>query len=157
MNIYYQANDGSIRSLGDNELAHFNQNHDAMGRFAKSGIGKVVKYEKKAQKAYLKSAKFQIKAAKKAKKANRKERRMMKGKGGDQSVKINRYRSHANSYEYKAAKYIKKKSKYEKKARKWAEKINKKVGDKPLTDLPVSSLSSREIYAGRKYAVKFVG
>jgi hypothetical protein len=36
MYIYYQGSDGSIRTLGDNELAHYNHNHDSLGRFAKS-------------------------------------------------------------------------------------------------------------------------
>lgn len=35
--MYYQASDGSIRLLGDNELTHYNHNHDALGRFARSG------------------------------------------------------------------------------------------------------------------------
>lgn len=36
MYIYYQGSDGSIRTLGDNELVHYNHNHDALGRFARS-------------------------------------------------------------------------------------------------------------------------
>lgn len=36
MNIIYMANDGCIRCLGDNELAHYNHNHDKLGRFARS-------------------------------------------------------------------------------------------------------------------------
>lgn len=37
MYIEYYANDGSLRYLGDvNELYHYNHNHDALGRFAKS-------------------------------------------------------------------------------------------------------------------------
>ncbi len=36
MYIEYYASDGSIRTLGDNELAHYNHNHDALGRFARS-------------------------------------------------------------------------------------------------------------------------
>ncbi len=36
MYIEYYGNDGRIRQLGDCELIHYNHNHDARGRFAKS-------------------------------------------------------------------------------------------------------------------------
>lgn len=36
MSILYYGADGCIHQLGDNELTHYNHNHDALGRFAKS-------------------------------------------------------------------------------------------------------------------------
>jgi len=53
MNIYYQASDGNIKSLGDNELAHYNHNHDALGRFAGS-VGSVSSRVSSSPKQYKK-------------------------------------------------------------------------------------------------------
>ena len=36
MTVYYCGSDGRVRGLGDNELIHFNHNHDRLGRFARS-------------------------------------------------------------------------------------------------------------------------
>lgn len=36
MNIKYQNDSGNFCTLGDNELAHYNHNHDKLGRFARS-------------------------------------------------------------------------------------------------------------------------
>lgn len=160
MNIYYQANDGSIRSLGDNELAHYNHNHDALGRFAKSGLNKVAKYEKKAQKAQVKAGKYQSKSARYLSKSAKREMKLAKTglwRSPELARKPVKWSSKGYKYQKKAAKWSKKQVKYQKKAQKWANKTNKRVGDKPIMELPISELSSKQIYAGRKYAVKFVG
>jgi len=159
MNIYYQASDGSIRSLGDNELAHYNHNHDALGRFAGSGLNKIVKYEKKSQKAQIKAGKYTAKSAKYLRKSAKRERKLAKSglwRESELSRKPVKWQSKGYKYQKKAAKQMKRQVKYQKKAQKWANKINKRVGDRPIADLPVSSLSNKQIYAGRKYAVKFV-
>jgi hypothetical protein len=56
MNIYYYGNDGNIRNLGDDELIHYNHNHDALGRFAKSSGAR--SYEKAIKKHTSNYAKF---------------------------------------------------------------------------------------------------
>ena len=159
MYVYYQGSDGSIKTLGDNELAHFNHNHDALGRFAKSGLGKVTKYERKAQKAQIKAGKYQGKSAKYLAKSAKREMKLSKTglwRSPELSRKPVKWSSKGYKYQKKAAKWSKKQVKYQNKAQKWANKINSKVGDKPLTDIPLSELSSKQIYAGRKYAVRFV-
>lgn len=48
MNIIYTNSNGSYRVLGDSELAHFNHNHDSLGRFAKSnGVSSSTKKQAK--------------------------------------------------------------------------------------------------------------
>ena len=78
MYIEYRANDGSIRTLGDNELAHYNHNHDNLGKKKKSGLNKVVKYEKKAQNAQVKAGKYQGKSAKYLSKSAKREKKLAK-------------------------------------------------------------------------------
>ena len=159
MNIKYYASDGSIRTLGDDELAHYNHNHDSMGRFAKSGLGKVVKYEKKAQKAQIKAGKYQGKSAKYLIKSAKRERKLAKSglwRSPELSRKPVKWSSKGYKYQKKAAKWSKKQVKYQQKAQKWANKTNKRVGDTPITELGISELSSKQIYAGRKYALRFV-
>lgn len=77
MYIEYYASDGSLMCLGDiNELYHYNHNHDALGRFARS-VGsvssKVVsspgQYQKKANKLEKLSSAGRAKAMKKEYKA----------------------------------------------------------------------------------------
>lgn len=57
MYIYYQGNDGCIKTIGDNELAHYNHNHDAFGRFAgrSGGVSKSAKANKRLQKKIMNS------------------------------------------------------------------------------------------------------
>lgn len=72
MNIYYYGSDGLIYSLGDNELYHYNHNHDALGRFA-GKVGSVSsrsvssprEYKRKANKLESLSTKGRAKAMKK--------------------------------------------------------------------------------------------
>lgn len=159
MNIYYQVSDGNIKSLGDNELAHYNHNHDSSGRFARSGLNNVVKYERKAQKAQIKAGNYQSKSAKYLKKSAKRERKLAKTglwREPELSRKPVKWSAKGYKYQKKAAKWSKKQVKYQKKAQKWANKINKRVGNQKIEDLPISSLSNKQIYAGRKYAVKFV-
>ena len=68
MYIEYYGNDGSLRYLGDvNELYHYNHNHDALGRFAKS-VGSVSAMPASTPRQY-------------AKKANKLEKLSTKGRG----------------------------------------------------------------------------
>ena len=77
--IYYTAQDGSVRCLGDNELAHFNHNHDRLGRFSTSSGA--VRAAKKIDKLQGKIDKRQAKIDKLNKKisSDRNQRRMAKG------------------------------------------------------------------------------
>ena len=77
MYVKYQASDGSVHTLGDNELVHYNHNHDSLGRFARgSGGGSTYeskmrsldkatnKINKKTQSLRSKEVKYRAKAAK---------------------------------------------------------------------------------------------
>lgn len=164
MYVYYRGNDGNIKSLGDNELAHYNHNHDALGRFSGSNSAaasvanrysrinkrqvKIDKYNRKlntefAQRRKQKAAKFQRKLDKAEIKARRAHRKQLKGKNlSSRDVKrLNR----ENKYRAKVAKYSRKNDKWEYKIAKIerrnnrdARKINKLVeryGDVALKDV----------------------
>ena len=68
MYIEYYASDGSLMCLGDvNELCHYNHNHDALGRFAKSAGASISKagnasYGKQYKKQLNKMDKLSTKA-----------------------------------------------------------------------------------------------
>ncbi len=133
MYIEYYGNDGRIRSLGDNELAHFNHNHGPDGRFARgNGVSsydsrlarvnkKMTKTDKKIQSLRKKEANYKVKAAKYERKAVKK-----KAKGNNPLVKytdfreshnykVNRLESKGAAYTLKAAKANKKITKLDKK------------------------------------------
>lgn len=132
MYIEYYANDGSIKSLGDNELAHYNHNHDALGRFSKSsgarnraakrGLNKLYKLDKKANKHFAKQySNYHV---------------------------LSSERKYYHSYKYDGF-LLSKGAKG--KAEKYAEKLQKRIGDEPI-----EGLNSKQLYAGRKYCMKFV-
>lgn len=85
MYIYYKGSDGSVRTLGDNELAHYNHNHDALGRFARGSgssptqrakiiSSKINKIDAKTGKLQRKAAKYTAKASKYQRKSNKVKR-----------------------------------------------------------------------------------
>lgn len=59
MTVYYCGSDGRVRGLGDNELIHFNHNHDRLGRFSRSNGS-----SGGASKAQIKQAKRDAKLSK---------------------------------------------------------------------------------------------
>ena len=65
MTVYYCGSDGRVRGLGDNELIHFNHNHDRLGRFARSNGS-----SGGASKAQIKQAKRDAKLSKWKEKEN---------------------------------------------------------------------------------------
>lgn len=167
MYIEYYGNDGSIRYLGDAELAHFNHNHDALGRFS-SGNGvsssvanrysrinkrqqKIDKYNRKlntefAQRRKQKAAKYQRKLDKAEIKARRAHKKQLKGKKlSSRDVKRlnreNKYRAKVAKYSRKNDKWEYKISKIERRNNRDARKINKLVeryGDIAMKDVRAS-------------------
>ena len=133
MYIEYYANDGSIKSLGDNELAHYNHNHDALGRFSKSsaakrtraakrGLNKLYKLDKKANKHFAKQySNYHF---------------------------LESERSYYHSYKYNGLLF---KKGYKQKAEKYAKKLQERIGDELIYNL-----NSKQLYAGRKYCMRFV-
>lgn len=126
-------------------------------REARRSLNKLARMEKKAQKYQLKSAKYQIKAAKKSKKQAKYSKKSRKfGPATELGVlnqkKYTNAQMQASKYQSKAAKYSKKQARTIKKAQKWANNMNKYIGNEKVSDL-----NSKQIYAGRKYAVKLVG
>ena len=126
-------------------------------REARRSLNKLARLEKRAQKYQMKSAKAQIKAAKRTKKIVKYAKKSRKfGPATEFGVlnqkKYTNAQMQSVKYQQKAAKYSKKHAKATKKAQKWANKMNKYIGDEK-----VSNLNSKQIYAGRKYAVRLVG
>lgn len=74
MNIKYQNDSGNFCTLGDNELAHYNHNHDKLGRFASStgSSGASQRGLRKLESHRVKAYGRQMHAEYKAKKANEK-------------------------------------------------------------------------------------
>ena len=167
MYIEYYASDGSIRTLGDNELAHYNHNHDALGRFSRSnGVSssvasrysrinrrqkKIDKYNRKlntelAQRRKQKAAKFQRKLDKAEYKARRAHKKQLRGKDlNSRDIKRlnreNRYRAKVAKYSQKNDKWEYKISKIERRNNRDARKINKMVeryGDVAMRDVQSS-------------------
>ena len=141
-------------------LIHYNHNHDNLGRFAKSGLSKVAKYDKKAQKAFIKSGKYELKSIKYQRKANKKAARAAKrGSYWDPTTRRDVSRNSAKSYNYsqKAAKYRQKQTKYINKAKAWADRINETVGDTPMSDIQNTKFGKKRVNAVRKYCVGVVG
>lgn len=126
-------------------------------RSARRSLNKLASLEKKQQKYQLKSAKYQIKSAKSQKKMAKYAKKSRKlGPATEFGVlnqkKYTNTQMQASKYQTKAAKYSKKQAKINKKAIKFANKMNDIYGD-----TPISELNSKQIYAGRKYCVRFVG
>lgn len=119
--IYYTAQDGSIRCLCDNELAHFNHNHDRLGRFSSGSNGyinaRINKIDSKTGKLGKKEAKYRQKASKYQRKANK-----IKRKAANPLIRNTDFREKAN---YDALKYEGKGLKYTHKADKIHTKISK--------------------------------
>lgn len=78
--IQYMGQDGRVHCLGDNELMHFNHNHDKLGRFASSNGG-AVRAANKIDRLQTKINKRQAKIDKLNRKisSNRNQRRLAKG------------------------------------------------------------------------------
>ena len=141
MYIEYYASDGSIKTLGDNELAHFNHNHDAFGRFtsssgsrtraAKRGLNKLYRLDKKANKHFARQNRRYLIAGR-PRRAYHRLRYDEFGRG-----KIGRFLIPGTSASKKAERY--------------AKKLQNRIGDYPVDDL-----NSRQLYAGRKYCMRFV-
>lgn len=87
MYIYYKGSDGSVRTLGDNELAHYNHKHDALGRFARGNGGgsssvsakvsiqkKIDKVDRQTASLKRKESKYRVKASKYQRKSNKVKR-----------------------------------------------------------------------------------
>ena len=138
MYVYYQGSDGSIKTLGDDELVHYNHNHDALGRFAgRSGGGssssqigaeigsKINKIDEKTGRLQRKERKYRVKASKYQRKANKVKRLAANPLIG--LTDANRGANYAAlRYEGKGLKYTNK-----------ADKINRKISklDKKRTQL----------------------
>lgn len=126
-------------------------------REARRSLNKLARLEKKRQKNQLKSAKYQIKAAKKQKKIAKTAKKSNfimdnTGLGANQRRKYTTRQMQASKYQQKAAKYSRREAVYTEKAIKWANNMNKHIGNQP-----VSGLSQKQIYAGRKYCVRLAG
>lgn len=120
------------RILMNDYLKHYNHNHDAFGRFAKSsgsrnraakrGLNKLYKLDKKANKHFSKQYKnYHI---------------------------LESERKYYHSYKYEGMLF---KKGYKQKAEKYAKKLQQEIGD-----YPVDNLNSKQLYAGRKYCMRFV-
>lgn len=142
MYVYYQGSDGSIRSLGDSELAHYNHNHDALGRFARGNGGSSTyeskmrsldkatnKINKKTQSLRSKEVKYRAKAAKYQRKANKVKRLAANPLIG--LTDANRGANYAAlRFEGKGLKYVEKAEKANKKIDKLEKKNTKLVEEK---------------------------
>lgn len=125
MYVYYQGSDGYIKTLGDDELAHYNHNHDALGRFAKSAGASIKRsFENDAART----------VARKYEKINERQRKIDK-----YERKINSTRNQRRLY--KAQKYKAKLAKAERKAKK--ARMRKEAGYR-LTDKQAKRLMKVE-------------
>lgn len=104
MYIEYYASDGSLMCLGDvNELCHYNHNHDALGRFAKS-VGSISskkvsspgQYQRKANKLEKMSSEGRAKALTKEYKAEKLSKKGKKKAAKLQKDQAKKYREIAS-------------------------------------------------------------
>ncbi len=110
----------------DDFLKHYNHNHDALGRFSKSGgarnrtakrgLNKLYKLDKKYNKHWAKQNRHYY--------VLESERRT--------------YHSLASKFDSK-------------RASRYAKRLQNRIGDEPI-----DNLNSKQLYAGRKYCMRFV-
>lgn len=117
----------------DDFLQHFNHNHDALGRFSKSSTAKRTRAAKRGLNKLYKLDK----------KANKHFQKQYKRRHILESE-----RSYYHTYKYEGVLF---KKGYKQKAEKYAKKLQKRIGDEPI-----ENLNSKQLYAGRKYCMKFV-
>lgn len=122
-------------------LIHYNHNHDALGRFSKSsgartraakrGLNKLYRLDKKANKHFAKSNQRYL-IARRPRQAYHRWRYNEFGRGLVGSFLIP-----GTSTSTKAKRY--------------AKKLDKRIGSVPIEDL-----NTKQLYAGRKYCMRFV-
>jgi hypothetical protein len=117
----------------DDFLKHYNHNHDSLGRFSKSSAAKRTRA---AKRGLNKLYKLDKKASKYYTKKNH------------NYYILPSERSYYYSYKYDGF-LLKKGAKG--KAEKYAKKLQERIGDEPIYDL-----NSKQLYAGRKYCMRFV-
>ena len=117
----------------DDFLKHYNHNHDALGRFSKSSAAKRTRAAKRGLNKLYKLDK----------KANKHFTKQYHNYHILESE-----RKHYHSYKYDGF-LLSKGSKG--KAEKYAQKLQKRIGDEPI-----EGLNSKQLYAGRKYCMRFV-
>ena len=123
-------------------LIHYNHNHDVLGRFSKSssakrtraakrGLNKLYRLDRKANKHFSRSNHSYIIAGR-PRRAYHRWRYNEFGRGP-----IGRFLIPGTSSSNKAERY--------------AEKLQKRIGDEPI-----ENFNSKQLYAGRKYCMRFV-
>ena len=169
--VYYQASDGSVHALGDPYLSH----HGVMGmkwghrKTPVRQLARIYKYDKRANKALIKSGSLQSKSARKRIKASKLHAKAAKQTDQNKSERLekkaNRLERKADRLQDKAGKKMSGGTIYDKthrggsfssnkaKAEKIAKKLNKK--DRTLSEAEFKKLKAKHVYAGRKYAVKY--